>query len=391
MFEALIKIVPLIKKYFYSLVGLFMGYLLLVLLIINLDSSIKVIVCSNWIRISFYLVIFIIWTLFWLHKILWLPGTDENKIGIILALTTENEKQKNRIKIDFAQRLEQTIKNNNLGVIFQILVLEDYYAEKVCNILKNYINKKNELRKKSQDAIKFKNNPIEIKKWKRLQNKTKGHLFIWGSIIERFDQEKTYLLNIDLIVVHKPIQKEISDRFSREILSIFPKEISFYERFELKGFQFTAETIYLTTRYITGTAALISGDPVTALKLHEGLKQQIQNFSKPIPPNYENILKNIDELILAEKFLIARHKYFIKYDLNGVKEILRECINKSNNPYDALLLNAYITFKEDNDPIKSLKLLNRASRYSNHNFTWLYNKSFLLMYLGKYEKGFSLL
>ncbi len=374
-------------KYKYRIPGLLIGYVLIFVFISYIDADINKLITNKFIKFGLYVLCLILWFFTWLSIKNYFPSTSKDKIGIIIIINAENEKQKVRIKYDFTERLKKALTENNLLNLFEILILNDYRADLAQKIIIEYTHKNNEIKKQIQQNIEIESKPKEIKNWEKFQKKIGGHFFIYGNIVERLDSENKYFLNIDGLAVHEPTSINTSNELTNDFKSIFPKEISFFEKFERLGFQFTADTMYLCIRYITGFAALISHDPITALKLHNGLKDQIKKFASPLPPYLRNILNKLDELISSEKFLIAQYYYLLKNDITKAKQLIEDCLNIGVNLYDPLILKSFILFKEDRNVFDSIKTLNLASKNANENYTWLYNKAFIFMYIGKFTQA----
>ncbi len=384
----LLKWYNFFKIYYLSLAGLIVGIVIwpyTLLLVIN-----QIVAAGSHVKEKAFLAILVvsIWGILWYWKREHFPHVTKNKIGIVIAIQTENDKQKIRYQVDFVNRLNQSLRSQNLGQIFEFLTLTDYYQKKASEILNRFVLKKKELRLKNEDDRSFNALPKEFEHFKKLRNRTKGHLFIWGTIIERSDEENKYVINMDMLVIHKPIPAEMTDKFAREMLSVLPRELNFYEKFELFGFRVTSDTVYFAARYITGIAAFISGDPKAALDLHLGLKRQIQE--EEINPNIIDksyFQARLNELILTEKLTIAKFDYHYGNKSEGLQGTLKECIHKLKNPYDALIFAAYIAFNEMRDPLLAIKYLNKARKCAQTNPLWLYNKAFILMYIGKIQNS----
>lgn len=388
--EKLELIINLIRKYYYKPAGLLVGILAILLLLESFNDSFSLIFKSLEIRIIIYVIPNFLWIIIWFYTTKYFPRVKEGKIGIVIAINTENEKQKNRIKVDFTKRLNEDLDRHNLKNLFHLLLLNDHQSLLASKILNDYTDKRKEYGNNKSAKLESLSIPKEFRKWKNFNKKIRGHFFIWGSIIERMEKEKKYLLDVSGLVIHRPLNLALRDKMKSQFLAVFPKEISFYEKFEISGFKFTADTIYIAARYITGLAALYSADPFIALKLHDGLIQEIYKHIQPLPPNLNTVKNNLVDLIVFENFLIAKYYYIYHNDVKKTINHLNKSLDKNPRYYDSLILKSYILFKDFENPKQSLKLLNLAGRYSRNNLTWLYNKAFLFMYLEKFEKGYKI-
>lgn len=226
----------------------------------------------------------------------------------------------------------------------------------------------------------------KIDRWKKFNGRIKGSFFVYGNIIERLDQENKYFLNMDGLVVHKEVSIQTSDNISREFISIMPKEINFFEKLEFQGFQFTANMVFLAVKYVAGIAALVSGKPALAIQLHDGLLGEFRKF-RPLPPNLMHIQGRLIKIMSEEYYLLYRFEYFIQKNKVKAEELLNKSLSIDPCNYSAIIALSYMKFVDDGKPVEALKLLLRAKKYSNGNYTWLYNEAFLYVYLGKFKKA----
>ena len=309
MFEQLLNF---LKKNYYSISGFLAGLLLIAYVLISLlDPFLEKGIKEFSIRLIIYLTIFGIWTVLWIILKNYFPKKRKDKIGIVIAIRTENEKQKLLIKNDLVEGMKKLLKENSLLDLFHLIVLQDYKAIKASKIIDDYNNKKKEFikKKKFKDFNKAKENKI----FEKLNKKINGHFYIWGTIKKRQDIQPKYFINLDALVVHRPIKLIASRKIARDFKAIMPKDISFFENFEVPGFEIASSQIFMAIRYITGIAAFVSRDIFIAFKLHNGLQREINKY-EPIPPNLKFISKKLCkilflELVIQAKFLTFPQKY----------------------------------------------------------------------------------
>lgn len=378
----------LFKKHFYSPLGLLVGIFLITLFfVLPVDDLIEKGIPNFLIRIFIYVGIFILWLFLWIYLKRHFPKRKKYKIGLITAVTTENDKQKLRIKNDFVQGVRDLLRKNNLLSLFDIHVLQDYKANKAGAILENYNTKRNELIKNNQYE-KLKSSE-ENKEFKKLHKKIDCHFYIWGAIKERQEGDSKYFLNLEALVIHKPIKFKTSNKIVEEFNRVFPRRISFFEKLEVKGFEVASSYIYIAIRYITGIAALVSRDVFTAYNLHNGLQSEIEKeieMFETKPKHLEDVLKRLKEFLVAELILQARY-FYVKKDIQKSKELATEAEKIKSGDYKILIFNSILAFQLDRDPLKSLQYLKKARKVSKADYTWLYNKAFIYMYLEKFERG----
>ena len=384
--DDLVKSIDYIENRFPKGSTLLITVLASILLFAFLDNFISKIIPFIYYRLILYLCILLILVLVWLYYKYRLPSNN-NRVGMIIAINTENDKQKIRVKNDFISRLNELIAENNLKSQLNVILLNNFQSEKVSKILNDYTFKQNEINKTfgEQELLKIKT-PKEFKKWGKLQNKTRGHFYIWGSIKERLDTDQKYFFKLDALVIHNPVNKVIHEKLQKDFLTIWFKNISFIEKLELKGFQLTADLVFIAAKYIIGIAALISGDLFLANKLHETLENDFKKFT-PIPPNILKIQGQLRPLLAEEYFLIGRSYYLPRGDFNKSSQYLDKSIKINPKNYGGYIGKSLIEFVHEKNPQKALNSVLQAKWYAGEDGTWRYNLGFLLLYTEKFKEA----
>lgn len=361
------KIFELVKENKTHPLALFGGVILLWASLIFIDRFLNLFILNPLIRLSIYIFLTLVWVFIWWRIRVYLPVNKKGYIGLIIAIRTENNKQKIRLKNDFTRKIKELVKDKGLSDTINIIFLNQLHTSKLTSCIDKGFSKDN-------------------KRWIKIRNKVKGHFYIYGDIKERKDVEEKYFLNLEAFVLHPPLQNQNHSRIKLDFMSIWAKKISFLEKLEFKGFEFSAELVFLAVLYITGLAALFSGDYFLAYELHKNLKTEFNKIT-PLPPNLVKIKKQLSVLLAEECFLIARYKYDIDADLKSAETYLTKSLNYTNKNYGGFLLKAIIEFLSYSDPKKALSTINRAKSYSREDGTWRYSQAFLLMHLEDFDKG----
>lgn len=319
------------------------------------------------IKLIIYLLFPFLWIVFWLFNKFRLPRNTKNKVGIVVAIFSENENERQKIKADFISKLKSDFQQE--GIL------------NFCNIifLKNHFSKK----------IKESSNPRE-KLWK-INKKIKAHFYVWGDVKKRPDgaEGEKYFLNFQGYVVHKPISQNLSQEISKDFSKVLPREVNFLEQRSFKGFEASAKLVHLAAKYIIGIAAFVSHDPQLAFRLHNGLKDQF-NILKPLPPHLQDIKSRIPLLISDESLWIAMWYYYENKDINSTKFYLAKSLSENNNNYGAWLFKAIIDFMIDKNIGEAFKSIERAENFSKNALEWRYSKAFLYFWKEDYEKAIKL-
>ncbi|OGY41076.1 MAG: hypothetical protein A2Y82_01565 [Candidatus Buchananbacteria bacterium RBG_13_36_9] len=346
-----------IQLRFYKFVSFIFGVVLLFLFFNLIDNFLLKFISNNNDRLKIYLFITICWAVYWLYFRYYLRKNKKNKIGLVIAIKVESRREESRLKNDFISKLRENVNKEEFGKLINIIVLKNHVAEKM----------------QGKDAI------------CKLHKKLKGHFYIWGSIKRRKDGANKYFLNLNGMVVHSPINIRASKALSNEFTGILPKEISFLEDLELRGFEFAADIVYLASRYVTGIAAFISGYTLIAYNFHNNLYGEFNKF-RPLPENLQRIRNRIPILISNEALLLARYNY----NNNNIAEMenwINTALQSNVNNYGVWLLKAIYQFKIVNDPIGALDCLKKARKNAHYTFEWRYSRAFLLFWLEKYTEA----
>jgi hypothetical protein len=374
------EIIAYVAKNFYKTTSSLLGFFIILFLYVPLNGFISEIIPSLILRLTFIVFLFNLWYFFWLYKKYYLPQIKKGNIGIVVCIQAENDVQRSRLKEDFADRLKNSIKNNNLESSIEVLVLGEHESMMMAAYLSDYSHLLNE-KKPLQDKLKDPRN----KKWVSVQKKVNGKFYIWGKIKERLDPNVKYILNIDALAIHREVQREVSDAFKKDILAVWYNSYSFAKEIEIKGFDLTADMIYIAVKYVVGIAALVSGDPETAIKLHEKLQVDFSNFN-PLPKNLEYVQTNLKSLLTVEWLIKARLSY-LNGDLMNARECLKESVGYLSNNYGAYILESIINFGENKIDEAIISVMN-AQKYAGIDGTWRYNLAFLLMCKGHFKKAY---
>lgn len=365
-------ILNFIQKNIHKKISLFLGFLLLIILFSSLDIFIEKICPNISYRLIIYLTIVMEWLVFWFYKKNELPENAKNKIGIVISINTENDKQRIRVKNDFIRDLNEQIIKNNLGKTINVILLNNHQTERVSKALELY--SKNTQGKK------------EIKNWNSIKKSMRSHFYIYGDIKERQDIENKYFINFEAAVLHAPVTILTQKKIKEEFLNVWYNKVSFQEKIEFKGFKLVADSVFIAVEYIVGIAALVSGNIELALKLHNNLNKDsyFQKFT-PLPPNLKHVKLKLKSLLVEEYFLLAKY-YYTQNKFEECNNYLNQSLSIQKS-YDALSQRSIIEFSYKKDPQKALDTVYESKKLAKNNGTWRYNEGFLLMYLQKYEKA----
>lgn len=316
------------------------------------------------------------WVAFWLYKKNQFPKNKQG-VGIVIALTTENDKGKVRVRTDLIRKLEQLIVADDLRQWVTVLAFNNHQAKRIIPILEAHAEAVNVFRQGTVNA------KLE-KKWRRIKKRIKANLYIYGHVTERRDEENAYFLDTNALVVHMPIADAVRKQLSLDFLDVWSHQVTFLEKVEKRGFEFTATYWFTAAQYIIGCAAFAYNDIWTALKLHEAVKNKLGILR--FRPTFERTQKRLNGLLGTEHAIIA-HAYYVEGDVVRMKEHLAKCLAVDPQNYSGQLQKAISEFMHDKDPRKALRTVEVLSRNGAKDRTWMYSQAFLLMYLERFDKA----
>jgi tetratricopeptide (TPR) repeat protein len=348
-----------VENKFHKVSGLFFSLIIFVLSFVILHQFIKDDFDYEWLCL---LLVSLAVFGYWLYFRFYLERNKKNKLGVVVAIYVDESYDKLKLKNNFIRVLRKKIKNEEVSEHINLIVLKNHFCESLDS-------------KKDIDKV---------------NKKIKGNLYIYGDVRCANDGEKKVFINLSGYVTHRPVNLNISKEISNDFNLILPKEISFYEKVDFRGFKVTAEIARLTVRYILGISLYISGFIRLSYNFHSGLDQEIDSFAKPLPINLRTIKKKIPFMLSNECLLLARHHYRERNETESL-EWLEKAYGYNANNYGVWLLKAIYNFILDNDPPKALKSIKKAEKCAGGKyFEWMYSKIFLLFWLDKFKEGIKL-
>jgi len=290
----------------------------------------------------------------WAFHVWKYPKRSRTRLGVAIAIQVEDLDVYKFLQKDFLAPFKNKITELNLP--FDVLVLKNHLAEKV---------------ETAEDA-------------RRVLKKTRAHFCIWGSIKKRKNASagEKYLFSLRGIVVHKPIQEVKKVLLRKEFDALLPNTLVFEEHLQFEVFEFRANQAVAALDYITGRAALLSGDFNTAIRLHESLFNAVQSGQQY--PISKETLKNLLSLEYDQK---ASFEFFNPNAGSAYIESVRKSLQYNQYNYGALLKRAIVEFDGGSgNPQTALNTIEEArQRAPSGAYHWLYSKAFLHFWMEQYE------
>jgi tetratricopeptide (TPR) repeat protein len=324
------------------------------------------------VHLSIFLAIYISITGYWYYNRSVFPKNKNSKQHIIIAIITENAKQKTRITNDFSSQIKRLLIECGLDVNYDITVLHNHQARIIQNRIDLFSQSLRANLPMSEDVGKF----------NKLTKRLNAKFIIHGDLIKRNPENSTYCLSIEATMLHQSTSLQNGQSIHEEFKKLWNKEITFLEKEELTGFKANAEQIFFTASYMLGLATFVDNNYIQGIKIWEGLetyintKLELSSFAKKV-----NILKS------TSYFLQSRFLYF-----NGqIEEALifrNKYLELTPNIYDKYLTEAINQIKLRNDPELSFDFAKKAELVApNSEGTWRYSQFYLLIRLSRCEEA----
>jgi len=290
-----------------------------------------------------------------------LPRNRPNKVGIVIAIKTENDDEKKKLRNNLLAELNTYLSNSSIPQIFNVIELEEKWAQKING------------------------GPSALSYLRRVR----GHFMVYGQMLKGKMKEGQahYKFHLEGAVIHRPIKQFFSDQLSKEFTELLPRKVAFPEDEELLGFEFTQQWLGIVTKYIIGIAVFLSGDLDLSFNIYSQLNNELKNIHDTVPAVVE--IKRRLPRRLYEGALGFTHKLYYQYTktrkigyIKQSKIYLDLLSSLAPNDYVSGLQRAIYYFLIEHNINKAK---NELENIKNNPFdlTWRYSMAFLLAYEGR--------
>jgi tetratricopeptide (TPR) repeat protein len=330
---------------------------------------------KSYVSISLLISVELAIVYFWVRYRTVFPKGNKKKQNIVIAITTENNKQKNRITNDFSNNLKKRIIEYRLDKNYDIIIIHSHLSKEVRKRIEGHF-----LKKSNQD-IGFE----EKEAFEKMTKRMNARFYIYGDLISRNSPNDRYYLNIDALILHNPVNPKTGETLKSEFNSIWKREIEFLEKEELVGFKTTCNQIFFSSTFMLGLATFVDNQFETGIEIFEKLRHYIVKNSEY--NHFENKIKTL----LSSSYLLQALKLYHTGNIDESIDFRRKYHSLTPNEYDKCLNEATFNIKKRKDPLTALEFIERAEKISKNDGTWKYNKFYLLIYLEKEKEAISLL
>ena len=292
-----------------------------------------------------------------------LPKVTTGNAGIVIGILCDDPAEDKQVKADFVTNLRQLIQQG--GGRFQLVELPNW----------------------SLDGF---DEPNTVAK---LLKRTRGHFLLYGRVrVRNVNGKMAHLLNFEGVVRHRPVPDQVSEELRADFLNVLPRKVVIEKENDAFSFEITSEWIDVSTRYVVGSAALISGDVAYAEKLFLGVEIKlkrhrasfagIQEIARRLPQRFEQLYNAWLQALHQVYFSTRDRRYLMKTD-----EISSRLLARCPNNQPAMIFKAICEFVLRRNVPAAHKLITRCR--NNSDSTWWYSRAFLHAYQGKMDEAAS--
>ncbi len=356
------------KEFFFS--KIFTLVILLVFGQITIMTFTRSYIDNGWINLVIFFTIEAAIVFYWYWNRAVFPKCGNETGNIVIAITTENAKQKTRIKHDFQKEIEKQLREHNLDTKYKVTVLHNHLSRVTQNKINLYFRSLKAGIKDSED----------VKDFQKLKSRLNAKVIIYGDLITRNATNSTYYLSLDAILCRGSI--ELHNEFAK----LCKKEITFLEENELTGFKENAEHVFFTASYMLGLATFIDNNFIHGIEIWKNLEKFIKE-RKELSVHSDKILK-----LKATSYILQSRLLYFSGSIEESVIFREKYLAIFPNEYDKYLNEAINEVKTRNDPEMALEFVKRAKNVApNGNGVWRYSMLYVLIRLGWFQDALKIL
>ena len=285
-----------------------------------------------------------------------IPKTPKGKVGFVVCIQYPDEKEQKVITEDFIKTLRRLLKGGFIGHTFHFIEIPQHISESINDF---------------DDAY-------------TLKSMTRSHFLIFGRARLRIlNGKECHVLELDGIVGHKPLEKEVSAQLSKEFGELFPRRVHISTENDLLLFNFTSDWTECVAKYIIGIASACSFDINYAEQLFNDVKIKLEGIQTDFPifaKLKERLPIRFSEIYLARSkaCLNSWRKTKNKEDLAQFTLNLNKISHHLDDLYDVLLFRSIGVFLNGRKIKEAIDYTKKCKRYDDP--IWHFNLAFLRAY-----------
>jgi tetratricopeptide (TPR) repeat protein len=318
---------------------------------------------DNFISLSLLLLTQGILAVYWIIHRSVFPKGSKKKQSIVIAITTEDKKQKSRITKDFCNELNNRLIEFGLNKDFEVKELHNHLSKEArSRIVKRYENKT------ISDS-----GTEEYNSYESMRKRMRAKLIVYGDLISRNSPDDRYYLKIEAIINHNKVDTVTGKTFRTEFNDVWNNEINFLQKEEYTGFQSTGKQVFFASTYMIGLTTFAEVRFDKGIEIYEKLLQYIRSHSE-----FSKYEPKVTALLASTYFM---HSVALqnKGEIDKSIEIRRKFHSFTPDKYDKCLNESIYQVKCRNNPDLALEYVDRAEKLTKGDGTWRYNKLYLLI------------
>lgn len=294
---------------------------------------------------------------------------------IVVAIVTENQKQKERISNDFVNSLKKQLREYHMHNTYDVIALHNAHSINLRRIIDNAFLRTN----------KETRNIVEIEKFNKVNNRMNAKFIVFGNLISRDSPNNRYILNIEALIRHREAPSNNRNEIHKDFMEIWRNEISFLEENESTEFKSTSQQVFFAASYMLGLATIIDFNHQKGIEIGNKLLDYIYKNDK-----YKEFEPKVVKLLTLSYFLFSRVLYYLG-DFEKSTFFRRKYHELVKDDYDTYLSEAIFQVNKRNDPQAALELIEKAKKVSKGNGTWKYSKFYLLIRINNHVDALKVL
>lgn len=311
----------------------------------------------------------------WYYYRLVFPKGRKGIQYIVVAIITENQKQKERISNDFVNNLKSLLIEYQLNSTYDVISLHNAHSINLKRIIEDaFLGRNNE-----------KSNIIEIKRFNKVNNRMNSKFIVFGNLISRDSPNNKYILNIEALIRHRDAPLLNNEKLYNDFKEVWRNEISFLEENESTEFKSTSHQIFFAAAYMLGLASIVDLNYQKGIEIGNKLLGYVNKNDK-----YKEFEPKVLKLLTVSYLLFSQVWYYLG-DFEKSTLYRRKYHELVKDDYDTYLSEAIFQVNRRNDPSTALELVEKAKKVSKGNGTWKYNKLYLLIKLRQYDEALKIL
>lgn len=292
-----------------------------------------------------------------------LPRVPRGMVGVVLAVTCEDDQHDRRVRSDFIQSLVRLLERDSEGARFFVVTLPPYLTKRITGFAHA----------------------------ERYLSRVRGHMILFGTVKKRQLRGKdVHVLHFDGLVRHAPVTASVHKELSSQFTAVVPRGWVLPTDADFFAFEATSEWTDVATRYVVGLAALASGDPAYAERLLLSVESAIRAGRPNLPPLQVigQRLPSYLKLLYEAWLRLSANQYTMTRDVEHVRlmeQIADKLLARAPSAVNAYLTKAICSFLLRRDVRAARAEVYKAKQIGD--VTWRYSLAFLDAYEGDLDNA----